>query len=127
MEWLKPIHISCVVLSFSGFFLRGIWMLTESDMLFRKWVKTLPHVIDAVLLGSALLMLYVLKLSVLENGWLLMKIGALLLYIALGMLALKYGKSRKVRGLAWCAGLMVFIFIVTVALTKSASGFVGWI
>lgn len=102
-------------------------MLLGSSMLIKKWVKILPHVIDTTLLGSALLMLSVLNLSVMENNWLLAKIIALLLYIALGMLALKYGKNKRVRGVAWGAGLLVFMYIVSVALTKSASGFIEWI
>ena len=127
MEWLKPVHITCAVLSFSGFFLRGLWMLQDSSLLNQRWVKIFPHVIDTLLLASALMMLYVLHLSVIENSWLLAKIGALLVYIALGMLALKYGKTKQVRGVAWGAGLLVFMYIVSVALTKSILGFIYWV
>jgi len=127
LEWLKPVHITCAVLSFSGFFLRGIWMLQGSSLVNQRWVKIFPHVIDTLLLVSALIMLYVLHLSVIENNWLLAKIGALLIYIALGMLALKYGKNKRVRGVAWVSGLLVFMYIVSVALTKSILGFINWI
>lgn len=127
MEWLKPIHITCAVLSFSGFFLRGIWMLLDSNLINKKWVKIFPHVIDTLLLASALMMLYVLHLSIFENTWLLVKIGALLVYIALGMLALKYGKNKQVRCVAWGSGLLVFMYIVSVALTKSTLGFINWV
>ena len=127
MEWLKPVHITCAVLSFSGFLLRGIWMLQDSSLLNQKWVKIFPHVIDTILLVSALMMLYVLHLSAIENSWLLAKIGALLVYIALGMLALKYGKNKQVRGVAWVSGLLVFLYIMSVALTKSILGFINWV
>ena len=125
MEWIKSIHISCVVLSFSGFFLRGIWMLSGSSMLHKKWVKTVPHVVDATLLLSALLMLYILQWSVLDYQWLQVKIGALLVYIWLGMLALKPGRPKRVRFVAWLSGLIVFLFIVSVAINKSVFGFMG--
>jgi len=127
LEWLKPVHITCAVLSFSGFFLRGIWMLQDSSLLDQKWVKIFPHVVDTLLLASALMMLYVLHLSVMEHSWLLAKIGALLVYIALGMLALKYGRNKQQRGVAWFSGLLVFLYIVSVALTKSILGFINWI
>lgn len=127
MEWIKIIHISCAVLSFSGFFLRGIWMLSDSSLLYKRWVKTVPHIVDALLLFSAFLMLYILHWSVLDYLWLQVKIGALLVYIALGMLALKPGRSKRVRFVAWLLGLLVFLFIVSVAVSKSVFGFVVYL
>lgn len=125
MEWIKTLHVSCVVLSFCGFFLRGVWMLSGSTLLQRRWVKIVPHVVDATLLTSALVMLYLFQWSVLEHQWLQVKIVALLVYIGLGMLALKPARSMRVRSGAWLAGLAVFLFIVSVALTKSVYGFMG--
>lgn len=127
MEWVKIIHISCAVLSFSGFFLRGIWMLFDSSLLYKRRVKTAPHVIDAILLFSAFLMLYIMQWSVLDYQWLQVKIGALLVYIALGMLALKPGRSKRVRFVAWLLGLLVFLFIVSVAISKSVFGFMVYL
>ena len=123
MEYLKLIHVTTVVLSFCGFFIRGIWMILASDMLLNKWVKVLPHVIDATLLCSALLMLYFSQWSVIENTWLQVKIVALLVYIGLGMVTLKFGQTLRVRVFAWLAGLVVFLFIVSVAMSKSVFGF----
>ena len=123
MEWLKTLHVTCVVLSFSGFFIRGLWMLTAPDKLQNKWVKTVPHIVDAVLLSSALLMLFQLQLSIFENNWLIAKISALAIYILLGMLALKPGRPKLIRGIAWVSGMIIFIYIVSVALTKSVAGF----
>jgi len=125
MEWIKSIHISCVVLSFSSFFLRGIWMMFDSSLLHNRWVKTVPHVVDATLLLSALLMLYIMQWSVLDYQWLQVKIGALLVYIVLGMLALKPGRPKRIRFMAWLSALVVFLYIVSVALTKSVYGFMG--
>jgi len=127
MEWIKTLHISCVILSFSGFFLRGIWMLFDSAMLANKWVKIVPHIVDSVLLLSALSMVYMQSLSILQNDWLLVKIAALLVYILLGMIALKHGKTKKIRVIAWCSGLVVFLYIASVALNKSVEGFALWL
>ena len=126
MEWLKLVHVSCVILSFSGFFVRGLWVLLDSHMLQKQWVKILPHIVDSMLLASAVLMLMALHLSVFEHNWLIAKILALLIYIALGMLALNPGRSKVVRGMSWVAGLMVFLYIVSVALTKSPVGFINY-
>ena len=102
-------------------------MLAGSSNYNKKWVKTVPHIVDTLLLLSALSILYVFSWSVLDTPWLQAKIAALLLYIVLGMIALKYAKTRLVQAGAWCAGMMVFLYIVSVAVTKSVFGFVMWV
>lgn len=123
LEVLKHIHVSSVVLSFCGFFIRGLWVLSGSVQQYNKWVKVLPHIVDSVLLASAFAMLYLHQWSVFDYRWLQIKIIALLIYIALGMVALKYGRTAKIRFAAWFSALLVFVFIVSVALSKSAFGF----
>ena len=67
-------------------------------------------------------MLFIFNWSVFEEEWLQAKIGLLLLYIALGMVALKEGKTKRIRVLAWVSGMTVFLFIVSIALNKSIFG-----
>ncbi|VAW55773.1 hypothetical protein MNBD_GAMMA07-1831 [hydrothermal vent metagenome] len=118
MEWFKLLHISCAAISFVGFFIRGIWALTNSGLLQKKWVKILPHVVDTILLLSAFVLLYQFHWSVYEQQWLQVKIVAVVIYIGLGMLTLKLRKSKMIRFVAWIMGLMVFMFIVFIAITK---------
>ena len=118
----KTIHVSCIVLSFSGFFIRGIWMLQGSATLQQRWVKTAPHIIDTLLLASAIVLAVQMRFSPLEHSWLMAKIIALLIYIGAGMVALRFGWSRNVRLGAWVFGLLTFSYIVSVALTKSVLG-----
>lgn len=87
-------------------------------MLQKKWLKVLPHVVDTGLLLSAISMLYVFQWSLLDHSWLQLKIALLVVYILLGMVALKPARPVKVRLIAWLAGLFVFLFIVFVAVTK---------
>ncbi len=115
---LKFIHVSCVVLTFSLFLLRGFWMLRDSAMLQQRWVKILPHVIDATLLTSAILLTLQIGQYPGVNGWLTAKVTALLLYIGLGTIAIKRGRSKQVRAAAWLGALLVFGYIVSVALTR---------
>jgi len=44
---------------------------------------------------------------------------ALLLYIVLGSIALKRGRTLKQRAAAWLAAQAVFFYIVAVALTRN--------
>ena len=117
--WIKYLHLACVIFSLSGFILRGIWMLQGSNKLHQPWVKITPHCIDSLLLASAIAMAVQWQLSPLEHTWLAAKIAALFIYIALGSLALKRGKTLKIRRLAFGAALLTFAYIVGVAITKS--------
>jgi len=117
---LKSIHISAVVLSGALFFIRGRWMLHGSPRLQQTWVKVVPHIIDTVLLASAIALTLRIHQYPLTHNWLTAKVLGLLLYIALGMIALKRGRSRQVRLLAWLAALVVFLYIVAVAVTHHA-------
>ena len=120
---LKTIHISCAVLSISGFILRGIWMMRGSSLLNHSLTKRLPHVIDTLLLASALVMAYLGAQYPLQQNWLTAKLFALIVYILLGMVALRFGKTVKVRVLAWVFAVLVFLYIVLVALTKNSTPF----
>lgn len=122
MGVLKSIHVVCALLSFIGFFVRGVWMLKESALLQQRWVKILPHIIDSLLLASAIILAVQWRLSPLEQPWLMAKIVALLVYIGLGMVALRFGRSQITRLFAWLLGLLTFVYIVSVALSKSALG-----
>ncbi|PXX16037.1 putative membrane protein SirB2 [Nitrosomonas ureae] len=116
---LKMIHVGSVILSFSLFFFRGIWLIQDSQNLHQRWVKILPHINDTVLLISAILLAIAIQQNPQEHAWLAAKVSGLLVYIGLGMVAMRFGKTRKVRITSWIAALCVFVYIVLVALTKS--------
>ena len=117
---VKYLHVSFVVLSGTGFVLRGAWMLQGSPMLARRWVRVLPHVVDTVLLASAIALAVMMEQYPLVHGWLTAKVLGLIAYIALGTIALKRGRTRAVRITAFGGALLVFAYIVAVAMTKSA-------
>lgn len=115
---LKHVHVTAVTLSLGLFLLRGVWMLADSAQLQRRWVRIVPHLVDTVLLASAIGMLLVLQLNPFTQGWLSAKIVALLVYIGLGTVALKRGRTRPIRVAAWLAALATFGYIVAVAWYK---------
>ena len=115
----KDIHVSCVILTFILFFIRGVWMIVDSDLLQRKWTKRVPPVIDTILLASAIVLSVNIYQYPFVHAWLTAKVVALFLYIGLGMLALTYGKTKKIRILNWVAAQLCFIYIVAVAITKN--------
>ena len=122
---VKHLHITCAVLSGSFFLLRGVWMLLESDALQRRWVKVVPHVVDTVLLTSALTMVFWSAQYPLVQPWLTAKVLALLAYIVLGTIALKRGQTKATRTAALVAALAVFAYIVLVALSRQVMPFLA--
>lgn len=120
---LKHLHISCAAASYALFFLRGVWMLRDSPLMRRRWVKVVPHTIDTVLLASAIALAYTIGQYPFADDWLSAKVVALLLYISLGFVALKYGRSRMERLAAWLAAQFVFGYIVLVALNRDPAPF----
>ena len=97
-------------------------MLTENKLLQLRLVKVLPHTIDTLLLASALGMVYLWGVSPFAVPWLGAKIVALLAYIGLGMVAMRFGHSKKARGVAYSLALITAAYIVCVAFSKSALG-----
>ena len=94
-------------------------MLRESPSLHLRWVRVAPHMVDSLLLASAIVLAWQLGYSPLAQPWLAAKIVALLLYIVIGAIAFKYGKTRRIRLFAWLAAQMVFFYIVGVAVTHN--------
>lgn len=118
-QLIKNIHLLAVSLSIGGFLLRGYWMVSDSKLLNHRWVKTWPHVIDTVLLGSAIALAIKIQQYPFVQAWLTAKLVALLVYITCGMVALSYGKTRIQRLAAFCFALIAFGYIVLVAFAKT--------
>lgn len=121
---LKYVHVTSVALSISGYLVRGVWMMRESPWLRKTWVKVVPHIIDATLLISAILLAIQIQQYPLVQAWLTAKVLALIAYIVVGAIGLKYGKTRKIRIAAWLGAIAIFLYIVLVALTRQVLPFI---
>ena len=82
-------------------------------------MRIIPHIVDTVLLLSAVWLAVQFGFSPANSPWLTTKIIALLIYIGLGFVALRLGKTKQIRIVAWLIALLVFAYIVAVAFTKS--------
>lgn len=115
---LKYLHMATVAASFVLFFVRGIWMLGDSPMLARRWVRIAPHVNDTVLLAAAIWLTTIIQQYPGTHAWLSAKVAGLVAYIVLGVVALRRGRTKRIRVAAWIAAQAVFFYIVAVALTR---------
>ena len=122
---VKLIHQAAVALSFLGFLARGLGMLTDSDWVRDRAARTLPHIVDTILLLSGVTLAWQLRLSPTAAPWLAAKLVGLVAYIGLGMIALRRGRTKRQRTVAWIAALATFGYIVSVALTRNPLGFLA--
>lgn len=117
---IKLIHISTAFISISLFLLRGFWVFRASPMMNQKWVKILPHVNDTILLITATLLALSIQQYPFVDTWLTAKFIALIIYIIFGMFALKRAKNIKNKLVFFVLALLMFSYIVGVALTHKA-------
>lgn len=118
---VRVLHAGCAVLSIAGFAARGALMLMESPILHKRFVRVAPHVVDTVLLASAAWLAWFLGLVPFVHGWITAKALALVLYIVLGIFALRRGRTKAQRAAAFVAALATAAYIVAVALTRDAT------
>jgi uncharacterized membrane protein SirB2 len=107
-----------VVLSIGGFAARGALMLAGSPLLGARFVRIAPHVVDTVLLASALWLSWMVQQYPFVHGWLTAKVLGLVAYIVLGSIALRRGRTAAARAAAFAGALLAAAYVVAVALTK---------
>ncbi len=119
---LRDLHITCVILSGAGFFLRGLWRLLDSPWLERRWIKIVPHLVDTVLLASATALAVMSQQYPIEQPWLTAKIVGLLAYIGCGMAAFRLSRSKQSMAVFFLLALSAYAYIVSVAMTRHPAG-----
>ena len=119
---VKHIHMTSAVISLLGFVVRGYWMATENPLLQHKPVKILPHVVDTLLLSTAIYLVIVLQLYPFVVGWVTAKLILLIAYIGVGTIALKKGKSKPVRLVALIVAVGMILAIFAIASIKPSFG-----
>ncbi|MDE2427557.1 MAG: SirB2 family protein [Burkholderiales bacterium] len=120
---VKHLHMSCAALSGSFFVVRGLWKMRDSAMLQQRWVRIAPHLIDTLLLLSALTMVFWSHQYPFQQNWLTAKLIALIAYIVFGTIAIKRGRTPQIRAMAFVAAILVFAYIVAVAVTRHINPF----
>ncbi|WP_415889516.1 SirB2 family protein [Neptuniibacter sp. SY11_33] len=116
---IKHIHLTCIALSLVLFLLRGGLALFCPEKLEKRWLKIVPHIIDTALLVSALTLAVMIEQYPFVHHWLTAKVIALVVYIGLGTIAIKRGKTKAIQATSLAGALLAFIYIAAVAVSKS--------
>jgi len=122
---IKHAHMMFAVISGLFFLVRGVWMLLESPMLQKKWVKILPHVNDTLMLAFAAGLVVMSQQYPFVDHWLSAKLIALVLYVVIGTVAIKRGKTKSIRAGAFVVALLLYAYIVGVAITHNPLSFMS--
>jgi len=122
---LRAVHMTCAALTISLFFARGLLMMAGSPAALHPVLRWTSVTIDTVLLASALMLTTIVRQYPGTAPWLTMKVLLLIVYIILGSIALKRGRTRAIRVVAFVAALATVAFLVTVARTHQPLGFLA--
>ena len=121
----RAVHIGAVLCSGTLFALRGGGVLAGARWPMAAPLRYFSYSIDTVLLTAALVLVAMLPSAVFANHWLTLKLVLLLVYVALGSLALKRGRSVRVRALCFVAALTVFAAMVGIARAHQPFGWLA--
>ena len=116
---LKTIHLFCAFTTYVLFFVRGAWLINNSRQLSLPGIGVIPHVVDSILLLSAIGLVVLTNQYPGEQAWLNAKLIALVVYILLGISAFRLCRKRTTKLVAWLLAQLVFFYIVFVALTRT--------
>ena len=112
---IKHAHIGLALLSGSLFALRGALLLAGLRWPNAAPVRYLSYTVDTALLTAAMMLLTILPGALYANGWLAMKLALLVVYVVLGVFAMRPGRRQRTRALCYAVALLVFATIYGIA------------
>lgn len=119
-EGLKHFHMLTIALSALLLTVRYVLMMRDSALLQHKFLKVTPHVVDTFLLLSGIGLISITGFIPFTAvaPWMTDKLTCVLAYIALGLFALKLGRTKLMRTLAFFGALGWLAIAGKIAVTK---------
>ena len=113
---IKLAHVAAVILSGLLFVVRGMMVQTgDSVQAIAAPLRYLSYSIDSILLVAALLLLAILPPAVYGNGWLMVKLLLLPVYVVLGWMALHKAATRASRFAFFATAVLTYLFMLSIA------------
>lgn len=116
---IKHIHLVAVGIGFALLLMRGFLMTTGSTLDKRRWMRIVIHFNYAVLFLAGIALSFKAGLKPGDHPWLMIKIGGLIVLLVLGASVLSRVRSSSARFATWLLGVLLFLYLVSVALTKN--------
>ena len=115
---MKHMHMTLALVSIVLFNLRFLWMMRDSELIQKKWVKITPHVVDTFLFLLGIGLIAKFSWDPFVHMWLGKKLIAVVAYIFTGLYALKLAKTKAMKVFGYLGAMGWFLFIVKLAMTK---------
>ena len=115
---LKQAHIGFVGLSFSLFVLRGP-LAVRGAYRPNKVTNIVVHGVDTLLLLCGISLAVMISINPLVTPWLMVKLIALVGFVIIAAIGVRRGLTRNVRLLSFILAIIIFMYIVSVAITKN--------
>ncbi len=116
---IKILHASFALLSILGFAGRGYLKVSRNEIPTHFVHRVLPHIVDTVLLLSAITLVVLSRQYPFVSPWVTAKVIALVLYIGLGIALKRSQGSKAQRGTLYALTLLCGLYMLMVAVTKS--------
>ncbi len=116
---LTKAHSGMAYLVLLVYVVRGIMMLAGSTLKNSRGVLAIASITTLALFGLGVFIAIEKQLSF-ADGFVLTKIIGLLLFVALGVIALKQGLSKPMASILWLLGLAAFVYTFLIATHKLA-------
>jgi uncharacterized membrane protein SirB2 len=123
---IKQVHHLCVLLSGALFAVRGALVLGGQSWAMAAPLRWTSYAIDTTLLTAAFMLATLLRLDPLDNPWLGLKIGLLVVYVALGSYALKRGRTTRIRAACYTAAMLLYVAMIGIARARHPLGWLRW-
>lgn len=120
MILIKLVHVSCALLSITGFLARSYLIFTQSRYLQQRWLKITPHLIDTLLLASGVTLVLYTRQYPFVMSWITVKLFIVVLYIAFGLYTFRFAKTRIQFTGGFIGACLSFSFIIAIAITHQA-------
>lgn len=125
---IKLAHILAVLASGGLFLLRGVAVQAGARWAMAAPLRWLSYAIDTALLTAAMMLLTILPGALYSNGWLAVKLVLLVVYVVLGSMALKRGRTPRSRLVCFIAALAVYAAMLGIARSHHPLGpLAGWL
>lgn len=124
---IRAVHVSAVVASGLIFLVRGVAVQARAAWPLAAPVRYASYTVDTVLLAAGAMLVAILPRAMFASGWLTVKLILIVVYILLGMLALKRARTPRGRLIGLLAALCTYGVIIVIAWTHSPLGPLVWL
>lgn len=124
---IKQIHVLTVIVSFIGFFMRGMVVMSRSSQVNARWFRVVPHINDTILIVTAVVLTIYIGQYPFADAWLTAKLVALVFHVVVGAYAIKHAKTFTAQLLSWLFSIVVFVYIVGVAYTRDVYSYLSYL